>query len=129
MVLDVHNDSKAPVTLVTHPRYLVVELLDAGGQFVRGQLQSVGLPGKKDFVDLAPKAKAIAAFVLPITREGEVVSVGPWAFKGLGPLTEVRFTYKSDPVVPNLPSNKRGSFFPGPAESGRLAVDLAHLPA
>ncbi len=122
VVVDVKNGTRASVTLVTHPRYLSVELLDARGQFVRGEGGADGVPGKKDFVDLAPGATAAGFATFAITRDGDTLRVGDFTFADAPPTTELRVTYRPDALVPNLPSRSRGSFFRGPATSNRLAL-------
>lgn len=123
VVVDVENGTKAPITVVTHPRYLFVELLDARGQFVGGAAGDQGVPSKKDFVDIEPKATSQVAS-LEVAREGDSVVVGAWKFEGAPSKTEVRITYKPDAIVMNLPSNKRRTFFRGPVTSGRVPVEI-----
>ncbi len=120
VLVDVKNGTRDAVTLVTHPRYLAVELLDARGQFVGGEGAPTGLPGKKDFVTVDAGARAEAVFALELSKDGDTVTVGDTSFAKAPPATEVRVVYKPDALVPNQP--KRGLFFRGPVTSDRLAI-------
>ncbi len=122
VLVDVHNATGAALTLVTHSRYLVVEVLDKRGQFVRGEADSAGMPTKADFVDVPARGQASAAFRLDVQNDGDELTIGRFRFRNVSTPPTLRLTYKSGPVVPNLPSNKRRSFFRGPAESERCVL-------
>lgn len=118
--LQFHNGTPDQITVVAHTRYLLVELLDERGQFVRGESSAAAaMPGKKDFVDV-PAAGDVTALSLEVTRDGGRVTVGDVVFDNVPAKTEFRVTYKPDALVPNLPSSKRRSFFRGPVQSDRV---------
>ena len=124
LLVDARNPSGAPITIVAHPRYLTLELLDGRGQFVRGRMTDATMPSKADFADVPARGTAAGVLSWPIAREDGATSVGPWTFDRVPDQTECRLTYKSDPAVPNLPSNKRQTFFRGPIESARTPLTL-----
>lgn len=123
VLVDAHNATGAALTLVTHERYLQVEVLDQRGQFVRGDAKSAGMPSKTDFLDVPARGATQCVFSLDVLKEGNELIVGRFRFADFKIPATVRVTYKSDPVVPNLPSNKRQSFFRGPIESERCILE------
>ncbi len=129
LVFDLVNDSRAAASIVAHPRYLVLEALNAHRQFLRGEVSAIGLPTKADFIEVKAGATLKAAFGFDLSHEQDTLTVGPWRFEALKLPTELRVTYKSDPVVPNLPSKLKKGFFRGPLESGRLALTAHDLSA
>lgn len=129
LVFDLVNGSKAAMSIVAHPRYLVLEALNAQRQFQRGALSGTGLPAKGDFMEAKAGATLEGALSFELSHEQGVLTVGPWRFEALPLPTELRVTYKSDPVVPNLPSKLKKGFMRGPLESGRVALSAGDLSA
>lgn len=118
----VANGSTAKVTVVTLPRYLIVELKDDRGQFVRGEETDGGvvMPTSGDYLDVPGNSVRAGVFRLPISEE----SVGTQRFPGVPRANVVRVTYKADRVMPGLPRDSRSDFFAGPTEPKTAEVTL-----
>lgn len=108
LIVEARNDSAQPVTMVAHPRYFKIEVEDEVGQFVSDEASQAGqpsaLPRPTDYTTIAPLASHIVAR-FPFERADRGVKA------------RVRVTYKAaDRVMPNLPREKRQSFFAGPVD-------------
>lgn len=126
------NESAQPAAVVVVPRYLLAELRDGVGQFVRGTVGPGGasLPRKGDYRSLAPGDEAIIALPIearpsaapPVVSGERDYTIGGHHFEALPARTRVRVTYRADQVMPNLPPALRPHFFAGPADG---ELDLA----
>lgn len=126
IVVDLANHTKETVTVVAHPRYFSVELLDERGQFVAGtRTEDPGAPNKKSFVDVGAGKRADGLVTLAIVRDGDAVTVGGQRFAPIPEVTELRVTYKTEALVPNVPSSQRRTLFRGPVQSSRVAIGAA----
>ena len=118
------NRSKQPVTVVTLPRYLTVEIKDARGQFVGGDsVVPTSFPSRSDYRTIGANQVDDGIFELPISISNGSVRIGDVEFKTAPATAEVRVTYKADRVMPNLSSSQRRSFFHGPLQSS-VAITL-----
>lgn len=115
VAITVRNGTRKPITVITHPRYWVVELQDARKQYVKGGAAILRLPTPDDFVTIGAGAQALA-LTLPIERA---------QFPGVGAQSKLRVTYKPDAVISNMPRTVRDSFFRGPIDATLAGVDIA----
>ena len=53
---------------------------------------------------------------LPVQLQGEDWTIGGVHFAGVPAKTELRVTYKAEPVMPNLPSKMQRAFARGPVD-------------
>jgi len=115
------NNTKETVTIIALPRYFVIEVEDALGQFVRGGAVSGALPSAGDYRALKP-AERMTLLVLPVARSGDQVTIGDHTFPDVAPRGRARVTYKADRVMPNLPKSKQKSFVAGPLDALTLPI-------
>lgn len=122
----VANTAKDPATVVTLPRYLLIELKNDRGQFTRGVPvgASPALPSPTDYRTLAATQVDDSVFQLEITRGDDTLRIGDVLFTNPPAVTEVRVTYKADAVMPNLRSKDRKIFERGPV-SAKLVFPVA----
>lgn len=130
--IDFVNRSNGPITVVTLPRYFPIDMTNEHRQFIRGERiesASLSLPTAADYLNIAPGAIASSVVRLPIARtmiseRDYTYTIGDFRFLKRPPKTTVRIVYKTDPILPNLSSKQKSTFFGGPLDSPELVIDL-----
>lgn len=119
------NGAPSPATITTHARYLLIEVENETGQFVRGVPAAGGevpagmmsMPRRQDYLTVAPGAAAIvlrSAIERAATSPGQV-TIGELTFSEVAARPRVRVTYHAaDRVMPNLPRDEQKRFVAGP---------------
>lgn len=122
VVVEALNQTNDAVTLVAHPRYVLLEVENEFGQYTRGVAGGSAkseLPKSSSYVTAA-KQQRVSLLRLPLVlRPGDRAEllIGEETFLEPKNKPRIRATYKAaDRTMPNLPRNSQKSFFPGPAD-------------
>jgi hypothetical protein len=122
LLIEADNQTNEAITLVAHPRYLLIEVENEFGQYTRGvavagSVAKSELPKSTHYLTAGPQQRVTLLRLPLISRSGIEIVIGEERFLEPRSKPRIRATYKAaDRTMPNLPRNVQKSFFPGPAD-------------
>ena len=124
IVITMANLTKSAIAIVTHPRYVSVEVKNERGHFITGDgAVAAAFPSASDYVKI-DAGQRHPAFRLALKRTEEGLHVGAIRFTTAPKKAAVRVTYKADAMMPNMPRKMQRDFVRGPLVSGTITVEV-----